>query len=155
MRNGWVVVAAAAVVALGIALAGALRPFAGPLTLEQQVMRVAADLRCPVCAGESTASSNSAEAIAMRAQIGTDLEHGMTPRQIRQTYVAQYGTWILYRPPHRGASELLWIVPLLALPAIGGVLWRTLGRAPREPEGAAAAPGVEAPDLERELERYL
>lgn len=149
MRNSWaILVAAVVVVGAGAALAGVLRPLAGPPTPEEQVMAIAADLRCPVCAGESAAAADTTQAQAMRAQIASDLQAGMSRQAILGQFAAQYGTWILDRPPERGAFLLLWIAPVLAAAGVGAGIFRLVlprgGAGRDQAERSAAAEGTAA-----------
>jgi len=152
---GWWALAAVLVVACALLFAAGLRPFTGPPTFDQHVMAIAADLRCPVCAGESAADSNAAAALQIRGQIAQGLQAGQTRQQILDGFVTQYGTWILYRPPGSGALAVLWLVPALAAAALAvGVAFYLRTRAVR----AAPVPGPapEAPAaLRRRLQRFL
>lgn len=157
-RLAWGLWGAAAVMAAALGLAGVLRPLAGPPTLEQRAVAIAAELRCPVCAGESAAAADVPEARAMRAEIAADLAAGMSERQILDRFVAQYGPWILYRPPARGPLRLLWLAPAVAVAVAAAVLWRqAAGGPPPGSEGTrpAGEAGGPAPELERELRRWL
>lgn len=152
--------AAVAVVAVALFVIGALRPFAAPTGADQPALQIAAQLRCPVCAGESAADSDTAQAQAMRAQIAADLQAGMGQRQILDQFVAQYGVWILYRPPTHGALALLWAVPALAVAGAGLTVWRsTAGRnrmsaGPRPADGGGEASAPD-PAVVRRLGRFL
>lgn len=154
--------AVALVIACALLLAGGLRPFLGAPTPEQRVMSIAADLRCPVCSGESVATSDASEAVQMRAQIARELQAGEDRPQILRGFVREYGTWILYRPPGRGVLGLLWSVPVVAAAGVAAGLvryLRTRAVRPSSAEARGAAPtgaGVaEAEPLRRRLARFL
>lgn len=155
----WVAWAAAAVVTVALFIIGALRPFAAPPSADQRVLAIAAQLRCPVCAGESAADSDTSEAAAMRQQIAADLQNGMSQRQILDQFVAQYGVWILYRPPGRGPLALLWAVPAAAVAGAGLAVWRQAAvrqRLAGREEQPEPGPGAEPdPGLTRRLGRFL
>ncbi len=160
----WAVWGACLCVSAALAVATVLRPLESSPTLQQRVMSIAADVRCPECQGESAAESNAAASLAIRSQIARDLGAGEGRAQILRQLATEYGDWILYRPPARGAFLLLWATPLLALAAVGGVLgrmavrWRA-GAAPSRgaaPDGVGDAVAPEpSPDLNRRLARYL
>ncbi|MEN3614510.1 cytochrome c-type biogenesis protein CcmH [Plantactinospora sp. ZYX-F-223] len=77
--------------------------------------RLAAELRCPACQGESVADSRSPIAAAMREVIGTQLRQGRDPDEIRSYLVDRYGPEVLAAPPVRGWGLLLWALPVLGL----------------------------------------
>lgn len=113
---------------------------APPVTREQQARALAAELRCPDCESLSVAESRTTAAAAIRAEIDEQLAAGRTPEQIRATFVARYGEWILLQP----SNSLIWLVPVVAL-LVGVALfgWWLLGRrdAPSPPAGAPATMG--------------
>ncbi|GAA3777388.1 hypothetical protein GCM10022225_76570 [Plantactinospora mayteni] len=79
--------------------------------------RLAAELRCPACQGESVADSRSPIAAAMREAISTRLGRGESPDEVRTYLVQRYGVEVLTMPPARRWGLLLWAVPVLALGA--------------------------------------
>jgi cytochrome c-type biogenesis protein CcmH len=87
--------------------------------LEEQTLRVAAELRCPVCQNLSVADSPSEMATQMREVIHERLKNGESPEQIRSYFVSRYGEWILLSPARRGFNWLAWLLPFVAL--LGGV----------------------------------
>lgn len=165
----WAVWGACLVIGAALALAGALRPSLAPPSLQERVMAIAADVRCPECQGESAAVSNAAASIAIRNEIAADLRAGQSGTRILRELAAAYGEWILYKPPARGAFLLLWGAPFLALGGVGTVLARMWRRRSAEgsPPAAAGQPGglavAEPPtagavpprDIERRLARFL
>ncbi len=161
-RGGMWWIAAAAVV-FGVAVALAVAPVARrPPSTYQRVVAIASQLRCPVCSGESAASSDTVQAIAMRREIARELAAGRSTHQILAGFVAQYGTWILTRPPHHGAYTLLWLAPVLSVSVVTVLVVRYLRlRSVRRPADADALAGGQtgAPqdggDAERRLARYL
>lgn len=112
-----------ALLAIGVLLA-VVRP-APPVTRDEQARALAAELRCPDCESLSVAESRTASAAAIRQEIDQQLAAGRTPAQIRASFVARYGEWILLQP----RSPLIWILPVIAL-LVGVALfgWWLLGR---------------------------
>ena len=112
---------AAVVLVAGLALAIGAGVFSGstgkPPSLYQRTLAVAGQYRCPVCASESAAVSNAAEAVEMRSLIQGWLKQGDSQAQIRHFLVTDYGTSILEKPPATGLNTLVW-----ALPAAAGAL---------------------------------
>lgn len=135
--------------------------------IDAEVRRIAEELRCPVCRGQSVAESNSREAARMRDEVRAMLQAGKSRREVLDWYVARYGVWILNRPPLHGPYLLIWLAPAAALGGAGALLLRHL-RQPREPSVAAGAamrppsqagaPEGDEPgegDLRRRLRDYL
>lgn len=83
---------------------------------------LAAQLRCPVCQGESVADSPSETASEIRAQIEQMVAAGRSDAEILDHYVARYGRWVLLDPPARGDTLLLWLLPVLAVVGGGAVI---------------------------------
>ncbi len=121
-----------------------------PPSLYQRTLAVAGQYRCPVCASESAAVSNAAEAVEMRSLIQGWLKQGDSQAQIRHFLVADYGTSILEKPPASGLNTLVW-----ALPAAAGALgvaglgfafarWRRLSA--REASPVMSGPVMSGPD---------
>lgn len=94
---------------------------AQPVDLEEQVRKIASELRCPVCQNLSVADSPSELARQMRAFIRAELQQGKSPEEIKAYFVSKYGEWILLAPKPKGFRLLLWVLPFIAV-AIGIVL---------------------------------
>ena len=93
-------------------------PLAEDPELESRVLLVAAELRCLVCQNESIADSHADLAIDLRNQIREQLKNGKTQQEIITYMVDRYGDFVLYRPPVKPITWLLWIGPFVIL-AIG------------------------------------
>jgi cytochrome c-type biogenesis protein CcmH len=85
--------------------------------LEAQVQRVASELRCLVCQNQTIADSNADLAQDLRGQVRTMLASGKSEAEVREFMVARYGDFILYRPPFKPTTLLLWIGPFVLLAA--------------------------------------
>ncbi len=96
--------------------------------LEAQVMRISSELRCLVCQNETIAASHADLAVDLRNQVRTMLRQGKSEREIYDYMTARYGDFVLYRPPLKSATALLWFGPALLLG--GGLLglWWMLRR---------------------------
>lgn len=104
--------------------------------------RIAEQLSCPNCAGQSVADSNSPVAESMRAVIASQLGQGRTPDQVRDWFVDRYGDDVL-RTPHNAASIVLWAAPLAVAIAAGIAAAYTIRRRRRatpNPSNATALP---------------
>ena len=103
-------------------------PLAEDPALEVRVMAIAEELRCLVCQNETIAASHADLAIDLRKQIRIKLTQGQSTQQILDFMVERYGEFVLYNPPLKGNTFLLWIGPFALLAAAGGVLLATLRR---------------------------
>jgi cytochrome c-type biogenesis protein CcmH len=147
---------AAVVVVAGLFLAIGAGAFSGgggkPPTLYQRTLEVAGQYRCPVCASESVAVSNAAEAVEIRSLIRGWLKQGDSQAQIRAYLVSDYGSSILEKPPASGLDTLVWVLPgLAAALAVAGLgfgfaRWRRASvpalLGPAAGPGTVTAPGA-------------
>ena len=80
-------------------------------------MVIAEELRCLVCQNETIAASHADLAVDLRKQIRLKLTQGQSNQQILDFMVERYGDFVLYRPPLKTTTVLLWVGPfaLLAL----------------------------------------
>ena len=118
-RTWGAAVGALAVVVLAAVLGGA----GGRVpTVEQRAHAIAAELRCPVCLNLSVADSPSRLAEEMRAEILDQLRAGRSDGQVRDYFVARYGSWVLLEPPGRGLNLVPLLFPAVAV-LIGVSVW--------------------------------
>ena len=96
-------------------------PAAQDPALEQRVMRLTAELRCLVCQNQSLADSHADLAIDLKNQVRSQMRAGQSDVEIREFMVARYGDFVLYRPPLKPTTALLWAGPFLLL-ACGGLV---------------------------------
>ena len=90
-------------------------PLAQNPALEARVMVIAEELRCLVCQNETIAASHADLAIDLRKQIRIKLTQGQTQQQILDFMVERYGDFVLYRPPLKATTVLLWAGPFALL----------------------------------------
>ncbi len=69
------------------------------------------NLRCLICQGQSIADSNSDFAQTIKSVINDKISEGMNEKQIYNFLAEKYGDWILYKPPLKNSSYLLWALP--------------------------------------------
>ncbi|WP_366517639.1 cytochrome c-type biogenesis protein [uncultured Aquabacterium sp.] len=102
-------------------LSGACLAWAAP----DRLHALATELRCPVCQNQTLADSNADLARDLKAEIARQIEQGRSDEQIRAFMVQRYGEFVLYEPPVRADTTVLWAGPfaLLALGA-GALGWR-------------------------------
>jgi cytochrome c-type biogenesis protein CcmH len=85
--------------------------------LEKRAGALAAQLRCLVCQNQSIADSNARLALDLKQQIHEQLAAGRSDQQVINFMVERYGDFVLYRPPFKPLTWLLWCGPLLLLVA--------------------------------------
>ncbi len=100
-----------------------------PESAAERSHRIASELRCPFCHGESIADAQSAIAADARDLIDEQIASGMTDDQIFDYFVARYTERVLLSPPLFGWGSLLWALPLLLLIGGGVALMRRKRRA--------------------------
>ena len=104
-----------------------------------RAVHLANELRCLVCQNQSIADSNAELAVDLRRQIREQIAAGKSDGEIVDFMVARYGDFVLYRPPLKLTTVLLWLGPLLLVAAGCVVLARQL-RARRSAEPPPLSP---------------
>ncbi len=94
--------------------------------LEARVMALAVELRCLVCQNQTIADSHADLAVDLRNQIRNMLSQGQTPDQVRDYMTQRYGDFVLYKPPFKATTALLWVGPPLLMLAALVALFLTL-----------------------------
>ena len=89
---------------------------------------IAAELRCLVCQNQTIVDSNAPLAVDLRDQIREQLKQGRSAGEIKNYMVARYGDFVLYRPPLKATTLLLWVGPLLLLLAGLIVMFRKIAQ---------------------------
>jgi len=108
-----------------------------------RAVKLSEKLRCLVCQNQSIADSNAELAVDLRTQIREQIAAGRSDDQIVDYMVTRYGDFVLYEPPFKPTTILLWVGPMLLL--VGGffILIRNLRRRP------ATEPTLTAEEQER------
>jgi cytochrome c-type biogenesis protein CcmH len=104
--------------------AGEAKDMAEDPVLEKRMVNLAQNLRCLVCQNESLASSRSDLAKDLRQEVREQMKKGMTDQQIIDYLVSRYGDFVLFDPPMKSYTILLWYGPfaLLLIGLVGLVL---------------------------------
>ena len=102
-------------------------------------------LRCLVCQNQTIADSNAELAQDLRRQIREQIAAGKSDQQIVDYMVARYGDFVLYQPPVKATTLLLWAGPAL-LVAVGFIV---LARTVRLRRAASDAPALSDEERER------
>jgi cytochrome c-type biogenesis protein CcmH len=125
---------------VGLALAGTAHAVeidraAADATVEARAMTLASELRCLVCQNQTLADSNAPLAVDLRNQIRERMQAGASERDIIDFLVARYGDFVLYRPPFKLTTLLLWIGPIAFMIAgLAALYWRLARRSRELPE---------------------
>ena len=88
-------------------------PLAQDEAVEQRMVAISSELRCLVCQNESLAASNAELAHDLRREIRSQITAGKSDGEIRDFMVSRYGDFVLYRPPLKATTLLLWFGPAL------------------------------------------
>ncbi len=102
--------------------------------LEARVMRIASELRCLVCQNQTIADSHADLAQDLRQQVREMLQKGQSDAQIVDYMTQRYGDFVLYRPPVKSTTALLWYGPALLMLGGLGVLAIVLRRRSKLPD---------------------
>jgi len=102
-------------------------------------------LRCLVCQNQTIADSNAELAADLRRQIKEQIAAGKSDKEIVDYMVARYGDFVLYQPPVKSTTLLLWAGPAL-LVLIGFI---ALARSVRARRSVSEAPALSAEERER------
>ena len=91
-----------------------VRKFNDP-NLTKRYTTLVDELRCLVCQNQNLAASNSELAQDLRQQVFEMLAAGKTDKEITDFMVMRYGDFVLYRPPFKSTTLLLWAGPFILL----------------------------------------
>jgi len=120
--------------------------------LEARARELQREIRCVVCQNESIDSSQAGIARDLRRLVRERLAAGDSDEAVRQFLVARYGDYVLFRPPLRPGTWLLWFGPGLVLLLGAGGLLLALRRHRRR---ATAGPAPLDPEEQRRLRALL
>lgn len=99
-----------------------------PLLTEKQdaqFLHLLKELRCLVCQNQDLADSNAALAQDLRQQVYLMVKEGQSDKDIIDYLTARYGDFILFNPPVKALTALLWYGPALFLMMGFFIFWRT------------------------------
>jgi cytochrome c-type biogenesis protein CcmH len=100
--------------------------------VEARLKDLGEELRCLVCQNQTIADSHAPLAVDLRNQIRAMVRQGRTDDEIRAYMVERYGDFVLYKPPLKATTVLLWIGPF-ALLALGVAIVVVIARRQRTP----------------------
>jgi len=114
--------ACAVVFALTLVIIAAAASPAPDAAIETRLKKLETELRCLVCQNQTLADSNAELAEDLRREVRQLALSGKSDEEIKSYLVARYGDFVLYKPPLKSTTWLLWGGPF-ALLVGGGVLW--------------------------------
>jgi cytochrome c-type biogenesis protein CcmH len=109
------------------------------------------ELRCLVCQNETLAVSQAPLALDLRNEIRALIRQGRSDDEIRAYLVARYGDFVLYKPPFKATTALLWLGPF-ALLALGIALMIVILRRRKL---AASAPSIATDERRQQIASLL
>jgi cytochrome c-type biogenesis protein CcmH len=127
-----------ALAAIALAAAAAATPAAD----DSRYHALIDELRCLVCQNQSIAESNAPLAADLREQVRAQIAAGRTDAEILEFLTARYGDFVLYRPPFKARTWLLWLGPFAILLAAGAGVVLFIRRSKISPAPAPDAAAV-------------
>jgi len=104
---------------------------------EQRFQKLTRELRCLVCQNQNLADSEADLAKDLRRQVYTMMQSGKSDEEIKQFLVSRYNDFVLYDPPLKPGTWLLWFAPGVLVAVGAGVLVNIVRRRSRQiPAGA-------------------
>ncbi|UCH17357.1 MAG: cytochrome c-type biogenesis protein CcmH [Burkholderiales bacterium] len=105
--------------AWSVAVAGEAAPAAEDPQVEARMLKITSELRCLVCQNQTVADSHSGLAEDLRREVRAMIKRGASDDEIRRFMTDRYGDFVLYRPPLKTTTALLWVGPGVLL--VGGL----------------------------------
>ncbi len=104
---------------------------------EQTYQRLIEELRCLVCQNQNLAESNAGLADDLRKEVYQMLQEGRSRKEVIDFLVSRYGDFVLYEPPIKSETFLLWAGPAFMLLIGGGIVIWAIRQRRNEPLPAA------------------
>jgi cytochrome c-type biogenesis protein CcmH len=117
------------------AIAADAVPAAEDPVLEARMLRITSELRCLVCQNQTIADSHADLAVDLRRQVRAMLQAGQNEQQITDYMTTRYGDFVLYRPPFKKTTAVLWMGPgVMVILGLAGLVFvlRRRSRMPAE-----------------------
>ena len=109
------------IAAIGVAAKEAPPASDDPAT-EARMLAITSELRCLVCQNQTLADSTAPLAEDLRREVRELAQQGKSDAEIKQYLVARYGDFVLYKPPVKPTTWILWFGPFAFLLG-GGLIW--------------------------------
>jgi cytochrome c-type biogenesis protein CcmH len=113
--------------------------------LDKRAAALEEELRCLVCQNQTIADSHAGLAADLRREVREQLAQGKSEQEVLDFMVQRYGDFVLYRPPVKSTTWLLWFGPFLLLVAGAQLLVSRL----RAARSHAAGPQPSEEELQR------
>jgi cytochrome c-type biogenesis protein CcmH len=126
LKSGFILIAIISVCSC-VAIAGEAQPNEDP-QIEARMRALTEQLRCLVCQNETLAESRADLAEDLRREIRKEIKAGKSDPEIIAFLTQRYGDFILYNPPVKATTYLLWFGPFVLLVVGMAVLFRYLRR---------------------------
>ncbi|MBK7352317.1 MAG: cytochrome c-type biogenesis protein CcmH [Nitrosomonas sp.] len=132
-------------------------PVAEDPVLEKRLIELSENLRCLVCQNESLAGSRADFANDLRREIREQMKANKSDEEIVNFLVARYGDFVLYNPPFKPTTVLLWLGPVLLF--LGAILTlilylrRRRSLVSEEPQQLSESQQLQAETLIRKIEK--
>ena len=117
--------------------------------LEARVKALSSELRCLVCQNQTVEDSTAPVARDMKDQVRAQLAAGKSEAEVKLYMTDRFGDFVLYKPPFKATTIVLWTGPFIALAFAGLLLVRRLRRR------AFALSATPLNDIDRERARAL
>jgi cytochrome c-type biogenesis protein CcmH len=111
----------------------------GMTALDVRLKRLETELRCLVCQNQTLADSNADLADDLRHEVRALALAGKSDDDIKSYLVARYGDFVLYKPPVKPTTWMLWFGPFALLAGGGAIGWVVLRRRARAATAGDAA----------------
>ncbi len=118
---------------------------------KQRFKELVAELRCTVCQNQNLADSNASLAVDLRREVFEMIQAGKTDQEIADFLVARYGDFVLYKPPFKSTTAVLWIGPFVFFIVAVSILIALIIRRSSAP--AQPLSGQESNELNRVLQQ--
>jgi cytochrome c-type biogenesis protein CcmH len=118
-------------------------PLADPAQ-EAEARAFMREIRCVVCQSQSIDESDAEIAAQLRNAIREQMAAGKSPDEIRDFLVARYGDFVLFKPPFKASTLLLWTGPFVLVAFGFGII---LLQRRRKTIVVPGATGLAPPDL--------
>lgn len=95
---------------------------------EKRYKALIEELRCPKCQNNNIADSNASVSVDLRRLVYEQIQQGRSDDEIKTYFADRYGDFVLYDPPLKGSTLLIWFGPLIVM-LLGAIALFTVIRA--------------------------